>query len=192
MPVISGRIMLVLLLAAAAVGSGWLVNRVSRNDAVTSTTTGLDPDYYMEDFTTLTIGKDGTPLNRLQAAYMEHNPVDDSLELHEPRLEVFRDNEDPLFITADRGLVTNDNEVIFLRGKVRMWEENAEGGVNFQVDTSDVKVLVVDEYAETDQLATIVARRTRIAGRGMRAYFADNRLEILSHENTVITQPDTI
>ena len=43
MPVISGRVMLVLLLAAAAVGSGWLVNRVSRTDAVTSTATGLDP-----------------------------------------------------------------------------------------------------------------------------------------------------
>jgi LPS export ABC transporter protein LptC len=186
----SGRLILFLLLVLAAIGSGWLMNRANQGGLTAETEASLDPDYYMEDFTTITMGDDGLPLNKLYAVYMEHNPVDDTLELYEPKLEIFRDSDDPLFITAEKGWVTNDNEVILLRGKVRLWEEDGEGDVALNVDTTEVKVLLLEEYAETDQNATIVAKGTTVTGRGFRAHFAESRLEILFHEQTVITQPD--
>ena len=156
------------------------------------TANNLDPDYYMEDFTTITMDEAGKPASKLYAVYMEHNPVDDTLELYEPEIEVYRADTDPVRITADKGWVTNNNEIILLRGKVRMWIENEAGEVRLNVDTSEVRVLLLEEYAETDQNATIVAKRATVKGRGVRAHFDDNRLEILNHEQTTIAPPDQI
>jgi lipopolysaccharide export system protein LptC len=188
----SGRIILLIFLVLSAVGSGWLMNRASRTDAEAGADAYLDPDYYMEDFTTVSMGEDGAPLNKLYAVYMEHNPVDDTLELYEPRLEIFRANNEPLFITAEKGWATDNNEVVLLRGKVRLWEQNRSGDVTLDVETTEVRVLLLEEYAETDQNATIVAKGTTVTGRGVRAHFDESRLEILFHEQTVITQPDRI
>lgn len=186
----SKRIILILILAASAIGSSWLMNRISVTDTVPVASDQLDPDYYMEDFTTITMDENGLPASKLYAVYMEHNPVDDTLELYEPDLEIFRQNGDPLMITADKGWVTNDNEVILLRGKVRMWIENTPGQTTMDVETTEVRVLLLEEYAETDQNATIVAKRMTVKGRGVRAHFDENRLEILNHEKTTITPPD--
>jgi lipopolysaccharide export system protein LptC len=187
---LSRRLILFLVLAAAAAGSGWLMKRISSTEPTAAVSDQLDPDYYMEDFTTISMDENGQPASRLYAVYMEHNPVDDTLELYEPNLEVYRGESDPLRITADKGWVTNNNEVILLRGKVRMWIENASGQVTLNVDTTEV--LLLEEYAETDQNATIVAKRTTVKGRGIRAHFDDNRLEILDHEQTTIAPPDRI
>lgn len=188
----SGRIILFMLLVLAALGSGWLMNRASRTESTPEPGAYLDPDYYMEDFTTVTMGEDGVPKNKLYAVYMEHNPVDDTLELYNPRLEIFRDNNEPLFISAEKGWSTSDNEVVLLRGKVRLWEENGAGEVTLNVETTEVRVLLLEEYAETDQNATIVANGTTVTGRGVRAHFDESRMEILFHEQTIITQPDSI
>lgn len=170
-------------------GSHWLMKRISGTEPGPETGERLDPDYYMEDFTTISMDEDGRPASKLYAVYMEHNPVDDTLELYEPALEIYRTDRDPLKITADKGWVTNNNEIILLRGQVRMWIENAAGEVSLDVRTTEVRVLLLEEYAETDQNATITAKRATVTGRGIRAHFDENRLEILNHEQTTITPP---
>jgi lipopolysaccharide export system protein LptC len=188
----SGRIVLIIILAAAAFSSDWLIDQLTGTEPSGLTNLAPEPDYYMEDFSTITIGDNGLPLNTLYAIYMEHNPVDDSLQLQEPKLEIFRSNNNPLYITADKGHATDNNEVILLQGRVRMWEENNTGEITLNVETSDVRILVLEEYAETDQNATIVGKRTTIKGRGVRANFKDSQLEILNHEQSIISQPDKI
>jgi len=186
----SGRIVLISILAVAALGSGWLLDRLLITEPAVVLNPNTEPDYYMEDFSTITIGDNGLPLNTLYAVYMEHNPVDDTLELFEPKLEIFRTNNEPLYITAEKGWATDNNEVILLQGKVRMWVKNKEGETTLDVETSEVRILVLEEYAETDQNVIIIGKRTIIKGRGVRAYFDENKLEILNHEQTIITQPD--
>jgi len=186
----SGRIVLISILAVAALSSGWLLDRLLITEPAVVSNLYTEPDYYMEDFSTITIGNDGLPLNTLYAVYMEHNPVDDTLELFEPKLEIFRNNNEPLYISAEKGWATDDNEVILLQGKVRMWVINKEGVTTLNVETSEVKILVLEEYAETDQNAIIVGKRTTIKGQGVRAYFNESKLDILNHEQTIITQPD--
>ena len=55
-----------------------------------------------------------------------------------------------------------------------------------QVETRDVRVLVRDRYAETDQRAVIHSGRLTMAGTGLRAYLDDGRLLVLQHEKTTI------
>ena len=188
----SSRIVLILILALVALFSGWLLNQLIITDPIRVSSLDTEPDYYMEDFTTITIGDNGLPLNTLSAIYMEHIPADDSLKMQKPKLEIFRTDNDPLYITAENGLATDNYEVILLQGKVRMWEENDAGETILNIETSDVRVLVFEEYAETDQNATIVGKRTTITGKGVRANFKESRLEILDHEQTIISKSDDI
>jgi len=146
----------------------------------------VEPDYYLEDFSTLNLNADGEPENRLQAVYLAHYEDDDTSEMLKPRVQIFRPGRRPVFIEADKGWVTSNNDVILLEGGVQLWENDGQGRRALQVDTSDVRVLLADRYAETDQHTTISARRFTIAGRGLRAHLDNNRLEILNHERTTI------
>lgn len=177
-------------LFAAAAATAWLL-RLLGEDAPATGETYHDPDYYMEDFTTVTMEDDGSPKSKLQAVYMAHYPVDDTTELLKPTMEIYRSERQPLNVSADKGWVTADNDVILLRGAVKMWENDAAGTRTLQVDTSEARVLMNDEYAESDRPTTIVSRRTTVTGTGMRAYFKDSRLVVLDHDRTRIEQgPD--
>lgn len=166
----------------------WMLRQLGDERPPAADTDYHDPDYYMEDFTTLTMEEDGSPKSRLHAVYMAHYPVDDTTELLQPTMEIYRAGRVPLNVSADKGWVTADSEVILLRGGVQLWEDDAAGVRTLQVDTSEVRILMNDEYAETDQPATIVSRRSTITGTGMRAHFKDSRLEVLNHERTTIAQ----
>lgn len=183
----SQRLIILALLVTAALGSTWIMNRIGQDESDIKTDGEFqEPDYYMEDFTTLTMRVDGTPKHRLQALYMAHYPDDDTTELIDPTMKIFRVDSTPLYISADKGWVTANNEIVLLRGNVTMWEEGETGERIMEVNTSEVRVLTEEEYAETDKYATINKDRTTITGTGMRAHFKDSRLEIIDHERTVI------
>ena len=180
------RTLLIIALFLAAGATTWLLRQLTGGGAAGTADAAHDPDYYMEDFNTLTMDEAGAPKNRLQALYMAHYPDDDTSELLKPRMEIFRLDRPPLYISADQGWVTANNEVILLRGEVQLWEDDATGKRTLQVDTSEVRVLMNEEYAETDRYATVVSGDSTITGTGMRAFFKESRLEVLDHERTTI------
>ena len=182
----SQRLLILALLIGAAAGSAWLLKWLSADSAKKITITYHDPDYYMEDFTTLTMKEDGKPKNKLYAVYMAHYPDNDTTELLKPKMEIFRENKLPLYIAAEKGWVTGNDDIILLRGAVKMWEFDEQGKSTLEVNTTDVRVLLNDEYAETDQYATIVTANSKITGTGMRAYFPESRLQVINHEKTTI------
>lgn len=145
-----------------------------------------DPDFYMEDFTTLTMNQDGTPKNRLNALYMAHYPLEDTSELIQPKLEIFRKSSPPVIVTADKAWVTSDNQVILMRGNVNLLKFDQEGNQTLKVITTDVRVLVDEEYAETDQHATLIGTSSVTNAEGLRAYLQDDRLELLNNVQTQI------
>ena len=182
--------MLALLIGAAA-GSAGLLQWLSDDPAGEASIDYHDPDYYMEDFTTLTLKEDGKPKNKIHAIYMAHYPDNDTTELLKPQMEVFREDKSPLYIEADKGWVTGDNEVLLLRGAVKLQEFDEQGNATLEINTADVKVLLNEEYAETDQYATIVTDSATIRGTGMRAFLPESRLQIIEHDKTTINSaPD--
>jgi len=183
----SHRLIILFLLITAALGSTWVMNRIGEEVSQADGREEFqEPDYYLEDFTTLSMGADGTPRHRLQALYMAHYPNDDTTELVEPTMKIFRADSTPLHISAEKGWVTANNEIVLLQGDVTMWENDESGKRSIEVKTSEVRVLTEEEYAETDKYATINKDRTTIRGTGIRAYFKDSRLEIIDHKKTVI------
>jgi len=177
---------IVVVLSMLAIGSTWLLNRLTDTGSTETAVLRHDPDNYMRELTTLTMNHDGSPKNKLYADYMAHYPDDNTTELINPKLEIFRLGKPPTTITAEKGWVTEDNEVILLNGETRLIQLDAEGIRELEIITSDVRVLMDQEYAETDKPATILGEKTTIKSTGMNAYLGENRLELLNNVYTKI------
>jgi lipopolysaccharide export system protein LptC len=177
---------IVIALSLLAIGSAWLLNRLTDTESIEISVLRHDPDTYMHDLITLTMNQDGTPKNKLYADYIAHYPDDNTTELINPKLEIFRLGKPPTIITAEKGWVTEDNEVILLSGNTRLLQLNNEGDRELEIITSDVRVLMDQEYAETDKPTTIFGKKTTIKSTGMNAYFGENRLELLHNVYTKI------
>lgn len=178
------------ILILLAIASAWLLDKLAGGETDKQEKSAHFPDYYMENFITTTMKQDGTLKNKLYADHLAHYPDDDTTELDKPKLEVFRDEGLPVMIKSDKGWITSDNEVVLLTGDVTLWQDNIDGSRRLEVVTADVKVLTKQEYAETDQPATLTSNRTIIKATGVRAYFKESRIELLNNVHTTI-KPET-
>ena len=186
-----GRKKLAILLVLIAAASYWLSQELGQDDVARLKKLAHHPDYYMENFTTLNMDAEGQPKNRLHARYMAHYPDDDTNELHEPELEIYKPNRQPIVVSADKGWVTSNNEVILLSGNVYLYQHDEFGELKTELIAEDARILVDQEYAETDNPATLISGRMVTNAVGMRAYLQEQRLEFLSNVQTTI-EPKTV
>jgi len=100
----SQRLIIVIFLMVTALGSAWLLNVVSQQRPGSGQENLHEPDYYMEDFTTLTMRQDGTPKSSLYAVHMDHFPDNDTSELLQPKMELYRTARLPMYVSADKGM----------------------------------------------------------------------------------------
>lgn len=182
----SERWKLIVVLIVVAGFSYWALEKLTEDDATKLNKLAHYPDYYMENFTTLTMNQDGTPKNRLNAVYMAHYPDDNTSELHKPELEIYHVDRPPIMVTADNGWVTSNNDVILLSGNVYLHQNDEFGNLKVELIAEDARVLVDQKYAETDKAATLITKRSLTNSIGMRAYLQEQRMEFLSNVQTTI------
>lgn len=182
----SERWKLISILLVIAGFSYWALDTLTEGDATKLNELAHYPDYYLENFTTLTMNEDGTPKNRLRAVYMSHYQDDNTSELHKPELEIFRVDRPSIMITADNGWVTSNNDVILLSGNVYLHQDDELGNLKVELIAEDARVLVDKKYAETDKAATFITKRTVTNSIGMRIYFQEQRMEFLSNVQTTV------
>lgn len=175
-----------LILIVFAGFSYWALEKLTEESKTSLSKLAHYPDYYMENFTTLTMNQDGTPKNRLNAVYMAHYPDDNTSELHEPEIEIFRINRPPIIVRADKGWVTSNNDVILLSGNVYLHQNDEFGNLKTELLADDARVLVGQKYAETDNATTLITKRTVTNSIGMRAYLQEQRMEFLNDVQTTI------
>ncbi len=182
----TGRWKLAIILAIIAGFSYWALDKLTDDDVTKLSKLAHYPDYYMENFTTLTMNQDGTPKNRLNAEYMAHYPDDNTSELHEPELEIYRRDKQPIYVESDMGWVTSNNDVILLSGNVYLHQNDNNGELKLELITEDARVLVDQKYAETDKAATLISKKSTTTSIGMRAYLQEQRMEFLNNVHTTI------
>ena len=175
-----------MLLVVTAGISYWVLQQLTEDEETILRELAHFPDFYMENFSTLTMNPDGLPKNRLNAAYMAHYPDDATTELDNPELEIFQQEKPSINVRSDKGWVTSNNEVILLSGNVYLYQNDESGSKQLEVIADDARVLVDEDYAETDKPATLIRNRTVINSVGMRAYMREQRMEFLSNVQTTI------
>jgi lipopolysaccharide export system protein LptC len=186
----TGRWKLALLLAIIASVSYWALDKLNEGGVSQLSKLAHYPDYYMENFTTLTMNQDGTPKNRLNATYIAHYPDDNTSELHEPQLEIFRQDKPPIIVKSDKGWITSNNDVILLSGNVYLHQNDADGNPKLELITEDARILVGEKYAETDKATTLISKKSITTAIGMRAYLQEQRMEFLNNVQTTIEAHD--
>jgi lipopolysaccharide export system protein LptC len=157
----------------------WIWQQLDEDDLSAAPARAHEPDYYIEDMVRNTLDDTGALQSVLYADLVTHYPDDDSTELSRPRMEIYNSNSEPWYVVAESGWVSSGNEVVVLHGFVEIWREDDDGDREFEVITSELRVLPKEQYAETDDPATITTRTTVTNTIGMRANFAHDRLELL-------------
>ena len=176
------RWLLVLLaLAAAAAFSGWLLQTAEQARTVRSGKERHDPDFYLKDFTLTTMDKTGALRNRLASPYMVHYADDDTSEVDQPRMQVFRKEAPPWHIDAGKGVILSAGKTVFLRGGVIIRQIDSQQGGESTLRTPDLTITPDNEYAETASPVNFTDSAGNVVDAvGMRANFRDERLELLS------------
>lgn len=142
-----------------------------------------ETDYYVHDFTLLTSDEDGRWRYRLEAEHMLHFPATEHWEMQAPRLVVFTREGPNWYGVAEQGRAWDEGEHIRLDGDVRFWQVPAPEAPSVVVNSADVRVRPLEEYAESDALSVVTRSYERMEGIGARIWFDRQEVELLSNVN---------
>ncbi len=173
-------LLLVLFALGALLLSNWLSRQAEDKRERREQVRRQIPDYFLTDFTATTMGPKGQPEYRLSAMRMEHYPDTDTAVLMQPRILLYGDGEANWHARADGGRVGPGGEVVYLNGNVEIHQPGETGSPPRMLETEHIQIYPQKNYAETDAPVTITGPQTQIYGVGMRAYFVQQRLELLS------------
>ncbi len=177
---------LVLALLVIVSVSYQVLETLTQTDGKTKRQLSHYPDYTLENFTTLTMDQNGHPKNRLNAAFMAYYPDNNTSELDAPEFEIFRKESPSIMVTADKGWVTSDNQVVLLKDNVYLSQTDQAGELRLELIAQDARLLIDKQYAETDNATTLITKRMITNAIGMRAYLDEQRMEFLNNVHTII------
>ena len=174
------------VMLALALVSTWALYHYDLESSLLETKAYNAPDYFMEDFTTIAMDEKGNPRYQLAAIYMAHYGHNNTTEVLNPKIEFYRNGKEPFHVEANKGWLTADNEVVLLNGDVRFIETDKPGEDTMQIFTEKARLLINQNYAETDEFARVITKRTAITGTGMRVNFDQGKLNVLNDVKTII------
>ncbi len=179
----------VAILLLAAYGN-WLLNTFKPDVFTRDQAARHDPDYYLEGVSATVIDAAGKPRYQLQAQRVEHFPDNNEISLEAPQLEMIREDDSRWFIRSETGTILENGDRILLHGEVILTQRGREPASQIKMVTRDLTVLPPEDFAETAQRVIITQSRNQLSGTGMRAYLAEDRLELLADgKGTYIGQP---
>ncbi len=162
-----------ILLGAMAVLSAWLVNIVERKQSSATVVLHNGADYFSHDYSKREMDEAGIPKSDLVADSMMHHSGDGTVHLQQPVMTLYNDAVPPWVIRSEAGILSADGDDLELNGKVHITREAGQGVRALTVNTSELRVRLPDDYAETDQWAEIISPPNRTTGIGMKTTFVE-------------------
>lgn len=170
--------------------SVWFLSRQAPQTPPPVTVTRSAPDSFMENFTTWVLDAQGRLRYELHAAHVAHYAHDDRSEFSTPRLEVHRPDGQRWSLAAESGTAQHGSRQILLHDEVLIQRRPQPAhGVDLEIRTRDVLVRPDDGYAETDRHLIAIHRTNTLESDGMRAYFREDRVQLLSQVRGVYEVP---
>ncbi len=177
----------ILVLLLILVLTSWIHSSLQEEDRVLVKDRG-EPDSVMWDFKRTDMDENGLPKAKLQAELMKHYPLDDSVELEVPVMQIYNEKHVmPWHVTGERGWLSGDGEKLLLYGKVYIWrnetpKSEGDGGElvkEIEMITTDLKILLKEEYAETPNFVMILRGQSKVTAIGMQVNFKNRNLKLL-------------
>ena len=178
--------MLAMVLATIAVATWWRLETESP-DRSPRPLPAHRPDYIVDRFHAQQMDADGELHRQLEAVELRHFPDDGSSELDEPTLTVFTEEGPPWVVRADTGWLSEDGELLRLRGGVVVRRAAGPSNRPVRIETEALRVRPRREYAETDLPASLESAQSSVESVGLRAWFGESlRIQLLGRSQALL------
>ena len=155
-----------LLLGLLAALTFWLQRASDFDDPMSRAKARHDPDSIIEHFTIQRFDVAGDLKNFLTAEKLVHFPDDDSTEVANPALTIFR-GQSPTHITAKRAWLNHDGKEVHLMDQVRLVHKSATSAPDTVLETARMIAYPDEETAHSDDPVTISQGQSVVVGTGM-------------------------
>ena len=161
-------VVLVVLAAALALGSLWLVEVMRRQtDNILPETARTDPDFYVEKFNFVRMGKNGEARYNLTGTQMEHYPGDDSYLIQNPIMHSYGTDRPPMVSRSKRATVQNNNTEVHMYDDVHIDRPPSPTSQHFQLKTSYLLLLPDEDIMKTPKAVELRLGGSILNGVGM-------------------------
>ena len=154
----------------------WLLTSVEQPAELGEPKARHDPDYFISNFNATLYDKQGAASYRLIAHYLEHFPDDDTMEIQKLRLEYTDSANQDWVATSDRGTAYKDIEVLNMIDNVKVVRAPDEPANTMTLYAKDLKIDLIQRFAQTDNEVKIVGKNSTIDATGMLLEFDAGKL----------------
>ena len=168
------RLFPLLLMLALAGLTFWLERIVREEEGAHPSLRRHDPDYIVDNLNHTRFNAQGLVESTLAAVKMLHYPDDDSTDLVAPHLVQTKPNEPRVTLTAERGVLSQDGEEVFLYDNVLLVRDGSAERSETRMRTSFLHLTRGQSVIRTDREIVITEEDRVLSGRGME-YHNDSR-----------------
>ncbi len=166
-----------LVIVIAALASQYSPRPAPRDERPAEAPQG--PDYYIENFTAITLDAQGQAQQRLQGTRLEHYSEQGQSTLNAPHLTLYRDGQPDWLMQAGTGSSESHGEHIYLHQGVQV-ERATEQQQPLQLTTESLHIEPARLYAETDAPLQISAPNQSLSAVGMQLHGDQQQLTLTS------------
>jgi lipopolysaccharide export system protein LptC len=156
---------------AAALFSWWLQQLYEQRKAELKVAEN-SPDFFSSGYYKKEMDQNGVAKSELWADKMEHFKTDGATHLQQPVMTLYNPDTAPWVIKSDSGIMAADGDNLQLNGHAVISREASANSSALKVTTSDLRVKLSINYAETSAWADLVSPPNQTSGTGMEVTFA--------------------
>ena len=172
--------LLALMLTAVfcAFGSFWLVQVMQGEDNTPGTNAGNEPDYIIDNFSWVRMSENGKPRYVISGERLTHHPVDNTALVDKPVVQSLTVEHPPMTMTAERALVSQNQNQIDLTGNVDIRRPAGAKSEPLRIRTEALTVLPDEDIVKTDKAIEMQLGASSVAGIGMLANNATQQVHL--------------
>lgn len=164
----------VYLLVAVAAFVSWILADWNEEGDVTLKIAENSPDFYSSVYYKKQMDDEGLPKNELLATKMQHFKADGSTHLENPLMTLFNTSgQSPWVIKAETGIMAANGDDLQLNGSTFISRQAAKKTTALSITTSDLRVKLSNNYAETEARSEIESPPNLTSGTGMEVTFVN-------------------
>ncbi|MBW8900666.1 MAG: LPS export ABC transporter periplasmic protein LptC [Massilia sp.] len=169
---------LMLIAVFCAFGSFWLVQVLQGEENGPGANAGNEPDYIIDNFSWVRMSETGKPRYVISGERLTHRPVDNTALVDKPVVQSLTVEHPPMTMTAERALVSQNQNQIDLTGNVDIQRPAGAKSEPLRIRTEALTVLPDEDIVKTDKAIEMKLGASSVTGIGMLANNATQQVHL--------------
>jgi len=165
----------------ALAGSGWYFASSTPVIKLDDQTLSTTPDTIIRELTVQQFDAKGQLSHYLQTPLMHHVPMDDTHQLDTPHIIIAQPNQPSWEINAREAIALKGGHHITFKKNVTIHQKKDEHREETTLTTEELTYFPKTQLAITEKNITMMQAKNTVRSTGMKAWLADNRVQLLSN-----------